>query len=220
MAGLIDARDVARRVGEVRRRLAQLTDREVVLVAVTKGFGPEAPRAALAAGVVDLGENYAQELEAKAAVVPGEGEPVPTWHFIGRLQRNKVRHLAPIVSLWQSVDRAEVGVEIAKRAPGAAVLVQVDVGGEQTQGGVDPVDAPALAERLRSEGLEVRGVMAIGARGDDARVRDGFRRARDAADAVGGPIRSWGMTGDLELAVAEGSTMVRLGRALFGPRPV
>jgi pyridoxal phosphate enzyme (YggS family) len=186
----------------------------IVVVAVTKGFDSAAVDAAVAAGLMDVGENYAQELVAKADAAPLGVR----WHFIGRLQRNKVRSIAPHVALWQSVDRPELGVEIARRAPGAAVLAQVNVSGEPTKGGCAPDDVPGLVRDLTAEGLEVRGLMAIGATGPPDAARPGFARLRDLADRLALPVRSMGMTADLEAAVAEGATMVRIGTALFGPR--
>jgi pyridoxal phosphate enzyme (YggS family) len=186
----------------------------IVVVAVTKGFDSTAVAAAVAAGLTDVGENYAQELVAKADGAPSGVR----WHFIGRLQRNKVRSIAPHVALWQSVDRAALGAEIARRAPGAAVLAQVNVSGEPTKGGCAPEDVPGLVRDLTADGLEVRGLMAIGATGPAEAARPGFARLRDLADRLALPVRSMGMTADLEVAVAEGATMVRIGTALFGPR--
>lgn len=194
-------------MAEVRRRIG---DDGVRLVAVTKGFDADAVVAAVAAGVLDIGESYAQELRAKAAV------PGATWHFVGRLQTNKVRQLAGVVDLWQSVDRAELGEEIARRVPGAAVLVQVNVSGEPQKGGCEPAEAPALVGRLGRAGLDVRGLMTVGHPGDP---QPGFRLLASLADDLGLPERSMGMSGDLEIAVEAGSTMVRVGRALFGDRP-
>ncbi len=113
-----DVASVAGSMAAVRERIADAggDPGRITVVAVTKGFGPEAPLAALGAGIVDLGENYAQELVAKAAVV-GE-DPAPVWHFIGGLQRNKVRMLVPHVALWETIDRASLGAEVAKRAAG------------------------------------------------------------------------------------------------------
>lgn len=222
MADVTDPVAVARRVEEVRARVRELTDRSVTLVAVTKGFGVEAARAAVAAGVVDIGENYAAELGRKATELaerPVPGAAAVRWHMIGRLQRNKVRHLAPVVALWQSVDRVELGAEIARRAPGAAVLVQLAVSGASGQGGIESRRAPELVEALRGMGLDVRGVMAIGPRAGREEVGASFALARGVADDLGLEVRSFGMSGDFETAVVEGSTMVRLGRALFGPRP-
>jgi len=207
--------EVADRAAMVRRRIeaAGGDPGAVTLVAVTKGFDRSAVVAATAAGLGDLGENYAQELVAK-----DDGDAEVRWHFLGRLQRNKVRLLAGRVALWQSVDRPELGAEIARRAPGAAVLVQVNVSGEAAKGGCRPVDAAGLVEGLRGEGLDVRGLMAVGAAGGSEVARPGFRTLRGLADRLGLDVRSMGMSGDVEAAVAEGTTMVRVGTALFGPR--
>jgi pyridoxal phosphate enzyme (YggS family) len=190
----------------------------ITLLAVTKGFGPEVAIAAADAGLVDLGENYAQELVAKAPEVSAAGFDV-RWHAIGRLQRNKVRSLAGIVSLWQTVDRVDLGAEIAKRAPGAAVLAQVNVSDEPQKGGCAPAEVGDLVAALRDLGLEVGGLMTVGRTGAPAEARAGFTILRRLADDLELPIRSMGMSGDLDVAVAEGSTMVRVGAALFGPRP-
>jgi PLP dependent protein len=205
---------VAERVAAVRARIAGAGGEGVTLVAVSKGFGPEAVAAAVAAGVEDVGESYAQELVAKAAVVAP-----PRWHFVGRLQANKVRALAGTVDLWQSVDRPRPVDERARRAPGATVLVQVDVTGEPSKGGCPPADVPALVERAADAGLEPRGLMAVGPLGPPEEARPGYRALVGLADRLGLAERSIGMSGDLEVAVQEGATMVRVGTALFGPRP-
>lgn len=208
------------RVARVRDRIASAggDPARVALVAVTKGFGPDVALAGARAGLADLGENYAQELVAKAPELVADGRDV-RWHFIGRLQRNKVRHLAPLVHLWQSVDRAGVGAEIARRAPGARVLVQVNVSEEPAKGGCDPGAVTDLVTALRDLGLDVQGLMAVGRTGPPAGARPGFALLRGLADDLDLPVRSMGMSGDLEVAVAEGSTMVRVGSDLFGPRP-
>lgn len=193
----------------------------VRLLAVTKGQPLAAVEAALAVGLVDIGESYAQELAAKAdahADATGGSTPAPRWHFIGHLQRNKVRLIAPVVHLWQSVDRLSLAAEIARRAPGAAVLVQVNVSGAEQQGGCPPARVAAIVEGCTDLGLEVRGLMAIGPQGAPDVVRAGFRTVRQLADQLALPERSMGMSGDLEAAVAEGATMIRVGTALFGPR--
>jgi pyridoxal phosphate enzyme (YggS family) len=193
----------------------------VRLLAVTKGQPLAAVEAALAVGLVDIGESYAQELAAKADALADAADgstPAPRWHFIGHLQRNKVRLIAPFVHLWQSVDRLSLAAEIAHRAAGAAVLVQVNVSGAEQQGGCPPERVAAIVEGCTDLGLEVQGLMAIGAQGTPEVVRAGFRVVRDLADQLGLPERSMGMSGDLEAAVAEGATMIRVGTALFGPR--
>jgi pyridoxal phosphate enzyme (YggS family) len=208
--------NVADRLSGVRDRIAAVggDPSAVTVVAVTKGFGPDAVTGARDAGLGDVGENYAQELVVKAGAAPGL-----RWHFLGRVQRNKVARLAPLVALWQAVDRPAAGEEIARRSPGAAVLVQVDITGEPQKAGCDPAGAPALVDRLADLGLEVRGLMAVGPAGPPEAARDGFRRLRALTAELGLAECSMGMTDDLEVAVEEGSTMVRVGRALFGPRP-
>jgi pyridoxal phosphate enzyme (YggS family) len=208
--------DVPTRLAEVRHRIESAGgDLDAVrIVAVTKGHDPAVVEAAVAAGLVDLGESYAQELAAKAEAV----RATIRWHFLGRLQRNKVRMVAPFVDLWQSVDRLSLAAEVARRAPGADVLVQVNVSGADQQGGCPPARAAAVVEGCADLGLEVRGLMAIGPRAEPNVVRAAFRQVRDLADRLGLPERSMGMSGDLEAAVAEGATIVRVGSDLFGPR--
>lgn len=218
--GAPDAAVVAERVAVVRERIADAggDPDAITLVAVTKGFGPEVALAAAEAGLVDLGENYAQELVAKAPVLADAGHRV-RWHAIGRLQRNKVRTLAATVSLWQTVDRADLGLEIARRAPGAAVLVQVNVSDESQKGGCAPGETTELVARLVDAGLDVQGLMTVGRTGTPQEAVGGFELLSTLADRLALPVRSMGMSGDLEVAVAAGSTMVRVGAALFGPRP-
>jgi pyridoxal phosphate enzyme (YggS family) len=208
------------RLAVVRQRIAEAggDPQAITLVAVTKGFGPEVALAAAGAGLLDLGENYAQELVAKAPVLADAGHQV-RWHAIGRLQRNKVRSLASVVSLWQTVDRIDLGLEIARRAPGAAVLVQVNVSDEPQKGGCAPADATELVGRLADAGLDVQGLMTVGRTGTPQEASGGFELLSRLADRLALPVRSMGMSGDLEVAVAAGSTMVRVGGALFGPRP-
>jgi pyridoxal phosphate enzyme (YggS family) len=218
---VLAASDVAARLSEVRARIERASPAHPVsIVAVTKAFGPDAWLAAAAAGLRDVGENYAQELVAKAtdpSVSPALRDL--RVHFIGRLQTNKVRVVAPLVALWQSVERESVAREIAKRAPGASVLVQVDVTGEPTKGGCVPGDAGQLVERCTRLGLAVEGLMAVGRTGPPEGARPGFSLLRSLCDALGLGTCSMGMTDDLDVAVEEGSTMVRIGSALFGQRP-
>ena len=211
---------VVERLAVVRRRIeaAGGTPDAIRVVAVTKGFGPDAVHAAVAAGVTDLGENYADELLAKSAAA-GAADSVPRrWHFLGRVQRNKVRRLAGLVSMWHGVDRMAAGREIAVRAPGAAVLVQVNVSGEEQKSGCGFDQAPGLVDDLSRLGLDVRGLMAVGPTGPPELARPGYRRLARLAERLGLGERSMGMTDDLEVAVEEGSTIVRVGRALFGAR--
>ncbi len=210
---------IAENLAAVRERIAVAAtkaDRDpdaVTLVVVTKTVAVDAIRAALAAGAHDLGENRAQDLVPKAREL-GDG---PQWHFIGQLQRNKVRALAPYVALWQSVDRAELAEAIALHAPGASVLVQVNVAGEVQKGGCSPVTVGALVERCRELGLAVEGCMTVPPIAGDPTPY--FLTLRDIVDDLGLRTCSMGMSGDFEAAVAAGATMVRVGTAVFGPRP-
>lgn len=204
---------VAENLARVRERIVRAggDPRRVKVVAVTKGFGAEAAAAAQAAGLADVGENYAQELIAKA-----KAGGTPRWHMLGHVQRNKVKALAAVVDVWQSVDRPELVRALAAHRPGASVFVQVNVTEDPGRNGCDWEDAPTLVEQAVAVGLDVRGLMAVGPRRDPAGA---FRRLVSLADELGLEERSIGMSADLDVAVAEGSTMVRVGSALFGPRP-
>jgi pyridoxal phosphate enzyme (YggS family) len=217
---MVTAEDVRQAAARVRARIAVAGgDPDAIrLVAVTKGHPAEVVRAAVDAGLSDFGESYAQELATKADALDDGSRPGPRWHFIGHVQKNKVKQIAPVVHLWQSVDRLSLAAEVARRAPGAPVLVQVNVSDAPQQGGCAPALTASVVEGCTDLGLEVRGLMAIGAQGSPDAQRAGFRTLRTLADALGLPERSMGMSGDLEAAVAEGTTMVRVGTALFGER--
>jgi PLP dependent protein len=215
-----DPTAVAERLATLRALIDQRSPHPgaVTVVAVTKGFGPEAVAAARAAGLEDLGENYADELVGKAAAA-GEGGPPLHWHFLGAVQRNKVARLVPLVACWQGVARPEEGRAIAARRPGATVLVQVEVTGLPGRHGVGMEAVPSLVEALRGEHLDVAGLMTVGPPDDPAASRAAFRSVAALADHLDLPVRSMGMSDDLSVALEEGSTMVRVGRGLFGDRP-
>jgi len=209
-----DSDRVAEALAAVRRRIAAAGgDVDAVrVVAVTKGFGLDAVLAARRAGLSDIGENYAAELLAKA---PGpEGT---SWHFLGAVQRNKVGPLAPLVSLWQGVARISEGERIARFTPSARVLVQVDCTNVAGRNGASVHDTAPLVAQLRALGLDVAGLMTVAPPEHDAADR-AFGEVDRLAKELGLEERSMGMSDDLELAVAHGSTMVRIGRALFGER--
>jgi hypothetical protein len=212
--------DVATAITEVRSRIAAAArgagrDPDAVrLVAATKTVPAERVAEAVALGVTDVGENRAQELLAKADALATA--PTLCWHFLGRLQRNKVRSLAGKVTWWQSVDREALGAAIARHAPGAQVLVEVNLAVEPQKGGCAPTDAPALADALRRLGLRVEGLMTIPPAGDDP--RPWFAELRELGGDLDLHHLSMGMTDDYEIAVEEGATMVRIGRGIFGPR--
>ena len=210
------ATDVERRLREVRARIDAVSGgRQVEVLAVTKGFGIDAVDAAVHNGLFAVGENYAQELLAKA----GTAATSVRWHFIGGLQRNKVASLAPHVALWQTVDRLPLLEAIAGHAPGASVMLQVNLTGDPTRPGCEWRDIGGLATAGRSLGLDVRGLMGVGPSGPPEGARPLFARLARCAAEHGLRELSMGMSGDLEVAVAEGSTMIRVGTALFGPRP-
>ena len=212
--------DVAIAITEVRARIAAAArgagrDPDAVrLVAATKTVPVERVAEAVALGVTDVGENRAQELLVKADALTTA--PGVCWHFLGRLQRNKVRSLAGRVTWWQSVDREALGVAIARHAPGAQVLVEVNLALEPQKGGCGPTDVPALADALRRLGLHVEGLMTIPPAGDDP--RRWFAALRELGGDLGVHHLSMGMTDDYEIAVEEGATMVRIGRGIFGAR--
>ena len=217
-----DRRALAARLAEVHERIADAARSagrapdEIALVAVSKEVAADAVAAALEAGQRDFGENRAQELAAKADEL-ARRQLTPTWHFIGRLQRNKIKAIAPRVALWHSVDRSDVGSTIARHAPGARVLAQVNVAGEEQKGGCRPEDLPALVDALGELGLAVDGLMTVPPLLGDPRPY--FSAVRELATRLGLPMLSMGMSGDFEAAIAEGSTLVRVGRAVFGSRP-
>ena len=209
---------MAANVAAAQSRIAAASGgRAVELLAVTKGFEAVAVTAAAAAGCRAIGENYAQELLTKADAAR-EGHVAV--HFIGRLQSNKVRPIAGVVDVWETIDRPSLVAEVARRAPGATILVQVNTTGEPGKGGCPPDHVAALVEAARAAGLAVDGLMTVGPTvGGAEAARAGFRTTRQLVDRLGLATCSMGMTDDLEVAIDEGATRVRLGTALFGPRP-
>ena len=196
----------------------------VRIIGVTKTHGPEAVRAAVAAGLHDVGENRVQEALQKQEAA---GDLEVEWHLIGTLQRNKARSAVGRFRLIHSVDRLDLARELDRRGSGAPqdVLVQVNCSGEPQKGGVAPAGLPALLDELRQfGGLRVRGLMTMSALTEDqTEQRRAFtllRELRDASERQGHtlPELSMGMSGDYPIAVEEGATMVRLGTVLFGER--
>jgi pyridoxal phosphate enzyme (YggS family) len=197
----------------------------VRIVAVTKTHGPEAVRAALAAGLTDIGENRVQEALQKQEAL---ADVTVAWHLVGTLQRNKARHAAGRFAAIHSVDRADLAVELNRRLQDGqhqVVLVQVNCSREPQKGGVEPDGLFALLDVLAGlPRLDVAGLMTMSALTEDAtEQRRAFRRLRelrDAAERTGHrlPELSMGMSGDYPVAVEEGATMIRLGTILFGER--
>lgn len=218
----VTVEQISTRLAEVRQRIdaARTPGHEVSIVAVTKTFGPDLVEHAVAAGLTALGENYAQELAAKAEALrhrsPDLAERV-RWHFIGGLQSNKIKMVDDLVDLWQTIDRRSLVKELAKRRPGAALLIQVNTTDEPQKSGCAQADIGALIDDARNRGLDVRGLMTMGPT-DGSDPRPAFELLRRLGAEHDLAELSMGMSADYEVAVRHGATMVRIGSALFGPR--
>ena len=217
---------VLARVARAAERAGRDPD-SVRVLAVSKTFPPEAIRAVYALGQRAFGENYVQEALAKMDALEDLGDV--EWHLIGPVQGNKARPAATRFSWVQTVDRERIAVRLSaargKDGPPLDVCVQVNVSGEATKAGVVPAQALSLGQAIVAlPGLRLRGFMGIPAPTDDAaRAHSEFRMLRecfDAARAAGLPVDtlSMGMSADLEVAIAEGATLVRIGTAIFGAR--
>jgi hypothetical protein len=234
--------------GEIERRLASVRERmaaaalgvgrkpeEITLLGVAKRKSPELIVAAVRAGVRDLAENYVQEAAAKIPAVNAELEraklAAPRWHFVGQLQRNKVREVVRLFDVIASVDRVKLGTEIERRAEqedrSLEALLQVNLSGEPQKGGVDPAGLPELLEASAHwSRLRIVGLMTVPAATEDPDgSRPAFARLRALRDELHGEPGgkhlselSMGMTGDFEVAIEEGATIVRVGTAIFGAR--
>ena len=211
---------IATRLGAVRERIARACDAadrdpsSVTLVAVSKRHPVSAIREAMDAGQVLFGENYAQELAEKAAEIDGA-----RWHFIGHLQRNKARLVVPTGAVVETVDTPRLVAELGKRATGVVeILIQVDVAAEESKSGCPVGELDALVAAARAaERVQLRGLMTIPpVVGDPSPHFSALRslaRRHELADL------SMGMSADLEIAIRCGATIVRVGTAIFGPRP-
>ncbi len=215
---LHEANRIRENYESIVQRVRSLGGSDVQIIAVTKTFPASAVNAVVAAGCLSIGENYAQDLLEKWPEVDVNHRPEV--HFIGRLQTNKVRSLSHVVDVWQSVDRISVIDEIARRAPSARVMLQVNAAGESDKGGCAMSDLEGMYERCSTSGLTVIGLMTVGpTNGEVAATRQAFETTARLAQGLGLREVSMGMTGDLELAIDCGSTMVRIGSAIFGDRP-
>jgi pyridoxal phosphate enzyme (YggS family) len=221
--------DVAASLERLRERIERACQRAgrdastVQLISVSKGHGEGAIRAAYDAGMRVFGENYAQELAAKATSLTDM--PDLRWRFIGHLQRNKIKLIEKARATVDTVDTARLAQALSSRAVSSRldveVLLQVNVGAEAQKSGCAPDDVPGLVGAVRAlPGLDLRGLMTVAPHLDDVEAtRPFFAVLRELAEANGLKELSMGMTHDLEQAVAEGATMLRIGTAIFGPRP-
>jgi pyridoxal phosphate enzyme (YggS family) len=233
--------DIESRLASVRKRVADAALRagrkpeEITLLGVAKRKRPELIVAAVRAGLRDLAENYVQEAAAKIPAVnaelKGAGLAPPRWHFVGQLQRNKARDVVRLFDAIASVDRERLGTELERRAAQEDrqldALFQVNLSGEPQKGGVDPAALPKLLEAsTRWSRLRIVGLMTVPAAAPDPEgSRPSFARLRALRDELRGEPGgehlselSMGMTGDFEIAIEEGATIVRVGTAIFGPR--
>jgi PLP dependent protein len=220
---MLDIRDNLEKVHQAVERACRRSSRkpeDVLVIAVSKTVEIERIKLSIEAGVKALGENRVQEAKDKVAAL---GRPVP-WHLIGSLQTNKAKDAVHLFDWIHSVDREELARELDRRAHQAErrvkVLVQVNVGLERQKGGVQPDELKPLLDAITGcRNLDVRGLMCIPPATESAEAsRMWFRRLRELRDAAGLEHCSMGMSGDFEVAIEEGATMVRVGTAIFGPR--
>lgn len=221
------------RIYEKALKAAQKAYRDIdslKIIAVSKTQSADYLADAVSAGIKYFGENYVNELKDKQEILENAGIVVPEWHFIGHLQSNKVKYIAGFVTMIHSVDSEKLADEINKRAAQhnrkISVLIQINTSGEESKSGIEPEDAPELAKRLMTmENIELRGLMTIGTFTDDETIqRCEFSLLRNTLEKVNTECGlhltelSMGMTGDFEVAINEGATMVRIGTAIFGER--
>ena len=230
--------DVAANASRVRERIAAAARRsgrrveDVLLVAVSKGVDPTQVQAAAASGVTDFGENRVQEALPKITHLRPQVAGAVRWHLVGHLQRNKARQAVQLFEVIHSVDSVALAIALDQRAHQARriceVLVQVNVASEPQKFGIAPEALAAMLQSLTAlSGIRAVGLMTIAPLGDHPDVaRPVFRRLRALRDEAARAGRvpefvhlSMGMSEDFEVAVEEGATMVRIGRAIFGPRP-
>ena len=213
------------RIGEIERRYRREPG-SVTLLAVSKTKPAQAVRSAVAAGQGAFGENHLQDAMTKVDALGGQGV---SWHFIGAVQSNKTRPIAEHFDWVHSIERARIATRLSAQRPTGRgpldVCIEVDVSGEDTKSGVPPSEVEPLARLIRElPGLRLRGLMAIPRPAEDFEAqRIPFRQLREILDdlnakGLGLDTLSMGMTGDLEAAIAEGATIVRIGTAIFGPR--
>lgn len=214
----------------VRERIARAAESagrsagEITLVAVTKSQNEHAVQEALACGLTDLGENYVQEAQDKQGLLPKEVIGLVQWHLIGHLQSNKAKAAVAVFDMIQSVDSVTLARAIGRHTQAAGkvqdILMQVHLGEEATKSGIPPAQALDMAGEVATvPGVALRGLMGIAPGSQDPQPF--FQQLRSMFEALPPAHRqtlSIGMTGDFEAAIREGSTMIRIGTALFGPR--
>jgi hypothetical protein len=218
--------DIKENIREVQRRITGACERshrslgEITLVAITKGVGVSAIRAAFEYGIRDFGENRVQEGEGKIAQL-ADLKPAVTWHMVGHLQSNKAKSAVELFDIIHSVDSIKLAEILGRRVEKPfPVLLEVNVSGEATKGGFSAGETEAAVKEIKQlPNLEVMGLMTVAPFvADPEEVRPVFRKLRELRDSLGLEHLSMGMTDDFEVAVEEGATMLRIGRAIFGDR--
>lgn len=192
---------------------------EITLVAVSKTFPAEAVDAAIAAGATDIGENRVQEARDKQPAISSKAR----WHLIGHLQSNKAKDAVRLFDVIHTIDSVALAERVARAADAAGkrqdVLIEVNIGREAQKAGSDPADVETLAAAIgRNEALSLLGLMAIPPQGDREAMRPYFRELKSMRDGIGLQHLSMGMTDDFDVAIEEGATIIRVGRAIFGTR--
>ncbi|MBM4406456.1 MAG: YggS family pyridoxal phosphate-dependent enzyme [Chloroflexi bacterium] len=219
MSILTNIRTVQRRIEAAARRAGRAPG-SVTLIAVTKSAAPEEARAAYGAGIRHFGENRVQDAEGRMEALAAIRDSV-TWHMVGHLQTNKVPAAARLFAIIHSVDSIRLGQVLDRRFhERRPVLLEVNIAGEATKHGLREGELPQALDALsRCANLDIRGLMTMAPQVQDPeQARPVFRRLRELARQFGLPELSMGMTDDFEVAIEEGATMVRIGRAIFGPR--
>ena len=215
---------IAERVAHLRQRVERAAERagrspaDVTIVAVSKGFPPQAIEEAVAAGIAHVGENRVQEAATK---VPGLRDLPVTWHLVGHLQTNKAKTALELFDIIHSVDSLHLAEALSHRSQRPLpVLLEVNVAGEAAKFGFPPDEVTAAAQAIaRLPNLDLRGLMTVAPFvSDPEAVRPVFRELRRLRDALGLAELSMGMSDDFEVAIEEGATLVRIGRAIFSER--
>ena len=221
-------RNINQRIKEAAERAGR-DPYDIKLVAVTKRVESERIKQALALGIDTFGENYAQEFRDKCKVLSEQVDKKIEWHFIGQLQKNKVKYLVGKVEMIHSLDSLSVAKEINKRAESleitVPVLIEVDTGGEESKGGITPTGLKIFLNELKElSSIEVQGLMTMPPYFDNIEMaRPYFIRLRELRDDLLPSFPnlkqlSMGMSGDFEVAIEEGATIIRVGSAIFGER--
>jgi len=206
---------------QVRERVERITSliqakaqNQVTLIGVTKGFTHEEVNIASKLGIKNFGENYAQELLTKYPLV----DSGINWHYIGQLQSNKIRKIAHLIDVWHSVTSLKLAREIHKRNNKAQILLQVSLMGPSNTKGFEVQELPDVVDELRAENIGISGLMTMGVPNDLVATRSVFEKLRQLADTYELPECSMGMSDDFEVALESGSSMIRVGSAIFGNR--